>query len=185
MDLAVAERTLRARRALRPDRRPEVFFRAASAGYPRVVGLPLVEGRWTTDGEAAPAVMVNETFVRRVFGNEEALGHRVHVNSEYATIVGVVGDLKTSRLDADPDPEVLIPLQRMPVFRRLDILVKAAGSPAAMIGGVRKAVQGLDPTQPPYGITTLEGALAESDRTAPVQPSAAGEFCGAVRWCWR
>jgi putative ABC transport system permease protein len=106
--------------------------------------------------------LVNETFVQRVFGNDEPLGHRVHVNSEYATIVGVVGDLKTSRLDADPDPEVLIPLQRMPVFRRLDILVKASGKPAAIVGGVRKVVQGLDPTQPPYGVTTLEGALAES-----------------------
>ncbi len=28
--------------------------------------------------------------------------------------------------------------------------------------GVRQLVQRLDPTQPPYGITTLEGALAES-----------------------
>jgi putative ABC transport system permease protein len=150
-----------------PGQGPQVFFRAASAGYPRVIGIPLVKGRWTADQEAAPVVMVNETFVRRVFGKEEPLGKKLRLfegrmPGGAAAIVGVVGDLKTSRLDADPDPEVLVPFQQTPVFRRLDILIKTAGAPTAVIPAVRKLVQQLDPTQPPYGITTLEGALADS-----------------------
>jgi putative ABC transport system permease protein len=146
-----------------PGQAPQVFFRAASASYPRVVGIPLLQGRWTTDDETVPSVLVNETFVRRVFGKEDPLGQRLKMNaSPTSVIVGVVGDLKVSRLDADPDPEVLIPYKQTPVFRRLDVLVKVADTPDAILPEVRKVVRGVDPTQPPYGVTTLEGALADS-----------------------
>jgi putative ABC transport system permease protein len=141
---------------------PQVFERVVSSGYPRVVGIPLIKGRWITDEEPTPVVVVNETFVRRVFGRDEPLGQRLRFRDGLATIVGVVGDLKVSRLDAGPDPEALIPYKQTPVFRRLDILVKTPGSPRAVLPDVRRVVQRLDPSQPPYGITTLEGALDES-----------------------
>src|SRR5439155_18962892 len=142
---------------------PQVFFRAGSSGCPQVVGIPLVKGRWTNDGEPAFAVMVNETFARRVFGRDEPIGQRLRVIGKPATIVGVVGDLKISRLDADPDPEILIPYKQtgFNVLRRMDILVKTA-RPRAILPEVRKAVQTLDPSQPPYAAATLEDALAES-----------------------
>jgi putative ABC transport system permease protein len=127
-----------------------------------VVGIPLLRGRWTTDEEPSPVALVNETFARRVFGNDDPLGQRLKLYGTLATIVGVVGDLKVSRLDADPDPEVLMPYKQTTVFRTMDILVRTSGSPAAILSNVRQAVQRLDPAQPPYGVTTLEGALAES-----------------------
>jgi putative ABC transport system permease protein len=150
-----------------PGQAPQVFFRAASASYPRLMGIPLIAGRWTTDEEPVPAVMVNQTFVRRVFGSENPLGHRLKTRGPAgaviaAVIVGVVGDLKVSRLDADPDPEVLVPIQYTAVFRRLDVLAKAEDTPAAILPEVRRIVQGIDPTQPPYGVNTLEGALADT-----------------------
>jgi MacB-like periplasmic core domain len=143
----------------RQGHEPLVFFHAVSSGYSQVVGIPLVKGRWTTEDEPVPAVMVNETFVRRVFGRDEPLGQRLRImDGALATIVGVVGDLKISRLDADPDPEVWIPYKQILVFRRLDVLIKTLGAPATILPEVRKVVQQLDPTQPPYGITALEGA---------------------------
>ena len=143
---------------------PQAFFRVASASYPRVAGIPLVKGRWTTDDEPTPVVMVNETFARRVFGTDDPLGQRFRTTGGVVTIVGVVGDLKLSRLDADPTPDVLIPYKQAPfnALRRIDVLVKTQGTPTAILPEVRRAVQQLDPTQPPYGITTLEAALGES-----------------------
>src|SRR5260370_4858712 len=79
-----------------PGQAPQVFFRAASSGYSRVVGVPLVKGRWTIDDEAVPAVMVNETFVRRVFGMDEPLGPRIRIKCPLATIAGLVRALKVS-----------------------------------------------------------------------------------------
>ncbi len=145
-----------------PGQAPMVRFRNASSGYPRVIGLSLLRGRWTTDDETPPAVMVNETLVWRVFGTGDPLGRRIVVFGKPYEIVGVASDLKISRLDADVEPEVLIPYKYADMFRRMDILVKTAGDPAAILPEVRKAIARLDPSQPPYGVTTLEDALAES-----------------------
>jgi putative ABC transport system permease protein len=41
-------------------------------------------------------------------------------------------------------------------------LAKAEDTPAAILPEVRRIVQGIDPTQPPYGVNTLEGALADT-----------------------
>jgi putative ABC transport system permease protein len=145
-----------------PGQAPQVFYRAISSGYPGVVGLPLLKGRWTADDEPSPAVLVNETFARLIFENEDPLGQRLRIWSKVMTIVGVVADLKVSRLDAEPDPEILVPYRQTPDFRRFDVLAKTTGNTAAIIGELRKVVQRVDPTQPPYGVMTLEDALAES-----------------------
>jgi putative ABC transport system permease protein len=145
---------------------PRVFYRTVSAAYPRVLGIPVLRGNWPTGDEPAPAVAVNEAFVRTVFGQADPIGRRVRAfgNSGYMTIVGIVGDLKVSRLDADPEPGVLIPYQLIPYngLRRMDVLFKTAAGIQALLPQVRQAVQHIDSTQPPYGVTTLETALAES-----------------------
>jgi putative ABC transport system permease protein len=145
-----------------PGQTPQMHIRNASAGYPQVVGLPLLRGRWTTDDEPTLVVMVNRAFSRRVFGNADPLGHQILDRDHLYTIVGEVGDLKISRLDAEPEPEALMPYQQSAIFRRMDVLVKGEGSPAMILPEARREVQRLDPTQPAYGVTTLEGALAES-----------------------
>uniref|UniRef100_Q01TA0 Permease n=1 Tax=Solibacter usitatus (strain Ellin6076) TaxID=234267 RepID=Q01TA0_SOLUE len=143
---------------------PMVFTRAMSSAYPRLIGLQLLKGRWITDDEPGRATMINETFAHRVFGAEDPLGQRVRVmGGEPAEIVGLVADLKTSRLDAEPDPEMLISykLTNAQAFRRFDLLVKGE-SPAVIIPEARRLAHMIDRTQPPYGVTTLEGALIES-----------------------
>jgi len=147
-----------------PGEAPLVRERDASSGYARVVGLPLIRGRWLKDGETAGLAMVNESFVRRVFAGADPIGRKVHVggNSAPAEIVGVVGDLKMMRLDADAEPEVLIPYDETRTPRRVDIIFKTPASPKAVIPEVRRAVARIDPTQPPYEVMTLEQALANS-----------------------
>lgn len=145
-----------------PGEAPQIVIRAASSGYPRLLGIPLLKGRLTADNESEPVVMVNRTFAARVFGRENPLGQRVRVQGVPAAIVGVVGDLKASRLDADPELEVFVPFKQTLIFRRLDVLFKSHNEPAALLPEVRKAIQRIDPTQPPYGLTTLESTLDES-----------------------
>jgi putative ABC transport system permease protein len=142
-----------------PGQAPLVRERNASSAYARVVGLPLLAGRWIKDDEPAPVVMVNESFARRVFAGRNPLGRKLRGG---AIIVGVVGDLKMIRLDAAAEPEVLIPYQRTSTPRRVDVLFKTSQSPTSVIQEVRHAIARLDPAQPPYAVGTLENALAES-----------------------
>jgi putative ABC transport system permease protein len=160
-----------------PNQAPESIFHTVSAGYFRALGMRLAAGRWLADGENQPAVLVNESFARRVFGVPYPLGRRVRTGSSgmnvnesgasmprdiMAPIVGVVADLRYSRLDAEPMPEVYVPYTQSTSLRSIDILVRAAGDPAAVSGSARALVAGVDPNLPVYGVETLEEALAAS-----------------------
>ena len=92
------------------------------------MGMPLLKGRWITDAESTGVVLVNETFARIVFGDGDAIGKSIRIPRQQpdpvAAIVGVVADLKASRLDADPGPEVYIPYRQSPFLRTHDMVVK-------------------------------------------------------------
>ena len=81
----------------RPDEPEEVGFNAIAPDYFATLKTALVSGREfdDRDTEAAPKVaIVNESFVRRFFGTQSALGrHVTSVNVTYE-IVGVVKDAK-------------------------------------------------------------------------------------------
>jgi len=113
-----------------PGPAPPVRERSASAGYAPVVWLPLISGRWAKDGEAAQVVMVHEAFVRRVFAGADPIGRRLQLRRDGppVEIVGVVGDLKVMRLDAEAEPEILIPYEHTSTPQRVDIIFKTPAS---------------------------------------------------------
>lgn len=86
--------------------------------YFRVMGIPLRSGREfaETDREDKPRVaIVNETFARRVFPGQSALGHRVRRpasdgNPEpWAEIIAVVADSRYLTLGEETRPQVYWP----------------------------------------------------------------------------
>jgi putative ABC transport system permease protein len=160
-----------------PNQAPQAEFHTVSAGYFRAMGMRLAAGRWLTDRETQPAVMVNQAFVRRVFGEANPIGRRVRTGSggmningggaamprdTMAPIVGVVADLRYTKLDEEPGAEIYIPYRQAAQLRDVDVVLRAAGNPAATAAEVRKAVAAIDPTRPVYDVQTLEEALADS-----------------------
>lgn len=161
----------------RPNEAPQAVFHTVSAGYFRAMGMRLTAGRWLTDAEAQPVAMVNQVFVRRVFGRENPIGRRVRTGSGgmnineggaalpgdiMAEIVGVVADLRYTRLDREAAAEVYIPYRQTTALRDVDVVLRAAGSPARMAADARTSIAEIDPTRPVYDVTTLEDALADS-----------------------
>ncbi len=55
---------------------------------------------------------------------------------EWTSIARVVDDLRASRFDAEPEPEVLISYKQAELFRRMDVLVKTAGEPAVLLAPI-------------------------------------------------
>jgi putative ABC transport system permease protein len=150
---------------LPPGVAPQAVFITVSSGYCRAMGMRLVKGRWLTDDEPEPVALVNEAFVRAVFGRGEPLGRRVRIprpQAPMAAIAGVVADLKASKLDADPEPEIYLPYRQSPFLRSLDVVAKVAADAPAAAPALRKLVAALDPTQPVYDVGTVEQALAAS-----------------------
>ncbi|HEY1494378.1 MAG TPA: ABC transporter permease [Candidatus Solibacter sp.] len=152
----------------REQETPRTTYHSVSAGYFRAMGMRLVAGRWLTDREPSPAVLINESFARAVFGKADPLGRRIMVPSPpptrepLATIVGVVADLRYAKLDAHPAPETYVPYRQAIWVRSMDIMVRTAGDASAMAGTIRKLIVDLDRTQSVYDVQTVEQALANS-----------------------
>ena len=141
---------------------------AASEGFARALGLQLLAGRWLNDNEPEPVLVVTRNLARLEFGDEDPLGHRLQLPSgrdgppTYGRIVGVVGDLKHSRLDTDPVPAAYMPYRHYRSLVNFRTLVKTSVDPHKLVAPIRSVVAELSPSQALYDVGTIEDALAES-----------------------
>ena len=146
----------------------QVTFCTVSSGFNRVMGLHVVRGRWLTEHEAAPAIVINESMAHQLFGEGNAVGKQLGLGSNVddsatpASIVGVVTDLKYSRLDAPTEPEVYIPYQLSSSLLGMTVMARTATDATAMAPAIRNAIANIDRTQPVAEVQTLEQALADS-----------------------
>lgn len=140
-----------------------ILMTAASSQLPRVLGLHMASGRWLRDAE--DAVVVNEALARREFPGGDPIGHRVRLSlnsGPWMTIVGVVSDLKYSKLDASVDPELFFPYTKADVLFGFTTLVRTTGSPDTLAPVMRSVVSEVDATQIGDDVVTLEETLGES-----------------------
>jgi predicted permease len=151
-----------------PSQQPRTTFHTVSSAYFPAMGMRLVRGRWVTDDEAAPAIMINESLARAVYGDRDPLGRRISIPGGApgavvtAAIVGIVGDLKYAKLDEEPAPETYVPYRYAPFLRGMNVVALVDGHVEALAGPVRQAVADADRTQPVYDVQTIEQALADS-----------------------
>lgn len=136
-------------------------IRAVSPGYPRAMGIPLLDGRWPRNGELF-GVVVNETLARSIAQQRSVVGSHVEGSIVSDDIIGIVADFKYRQLDAAPLPEIYIPYERFPMGRSIKVAIRTNGSPVSIASLVRTSIAGIDATQPVYELQTLEQALSDS-----------------------
>jgi len=142
--------------------------------YFDTVGLKLVGGRRFTQGDDADhpgVVLVNESFVKNYFPNENALGQKMRLgppgriwkNKKLTSfeIVGIVRDVKLAGLEAPSEPAYYIPASQAPL-EDMTILVRTTTDPLSIVGALRQAVWSIDPNQPIANISTLEKVVDDS-----------------------
>ncbi len=159
-------------------------YYSTSPGYFKAMGMRLIQGRWMTDDEPSEVMMVNETFVRSILGGADPLGKSIHLavppRPPSAAIVGVVSDVKYSKLDAEPGPEVYFPYLQSFFNRASDIVVRTSGDPLELGPAIRKLVSDIDRSQPPFDMQTLEGTLARSIAPRRFNLFLLGTFAGSA-----
>jgi putative ABC transport system permease protein len=137
--------------------------RSVSASYFQTIRVPLRHGRTFTDGdrEGRPFVaIIDDTFARVYFGVSDPIGQRLRVGRTDLEIVGVVGAVKQTGLDRQPEPTLYLSLRQVPE-PRMSLVVRTAGDPASLITAVKAAIYAIDPDQPVYRIRTMDQALSE------------------------
>jgi putative ABC transport system permease protein len=150
--------------AVSPSQTPATWYRLVSADYFTVMGMRLVHGRAVADGEAAPSVVVNETFGRTYFPGVDPIGHRIRfggAESPWFTIVGIAADVRVQGARQPARVETFIPYWQL-TEPGMNVILKADGDPALLSAPLRRAVAELDRTVPVAGITTLEAIVGES-----------------------
>jgi predicted permease len=141
--------------------------------YFSTLGAPLVRGRFFSerdDDKAPEVVIINETLAKQFFPGTDPVGRRlknggperpIGPNNNWLTIVGVVGDINYSGLDAPREPAVYYPF-RQATSSDQSVVMRTAGDPHAFAAGVRAAVADLDKDLPVTGIRTMDELMVES-----------------------
>jgi putative ABC transport system permease protein len=147
---------------------------AVTPSWFETMGIPLKRGRLLgpEDRRGAPqAILINESFAARRFGGRDPIGERVRIgpyNSRpdlpWATIVGVVGDVKHASL-ASPSPDAFYVAmgQWMWVDGVQSIVVRTAAEPAALVQSVKQAVWSVSSSLPLERITLMTELVARSE----------------------
>jgi putative ABC transport system permease protein len=150
--------------------RPEIDFRRASTDYFKAMGIPLLSGRLVTEEDVVNnngAVLVNEALAKRFFPGEDPLGKRISTatntgqNTQWQTIVGVVGNVRHLGLDIEPRPEIYYHTNTSPPFGPV-FVIRTTSDPQNLIAAVRTKVRELDRNLPISNINTMEQLVAQS-----------------------
>ena len=123
-----------------------------SPGYFATLQLPVVAGRVFSDADtvnATKVVVVNDSFVRKFFGNSQQAIGRSFTQGGGTTkttllIVGVVKDAKHFNLHALPVPIFYTPLFQEAEPKAVAVSVRTQQEPAGAGSTVRQAVGGID-----------------------------------------
>ncbi len=154
----------------------------------RAAGIPVLQGRGflPTDSKANPAVVVNESFVKRFLGPGETLGQRVKAGmSDFAPIVGVVKDVRDR-----PEAPALPALYRLAGCAGWGdathlVLRSRSGNLAALAEQARALIRATDKRLPILAVQPLTESLGDSIAAQRLQTLLLGAFSGlALSLCW-
>jgi putative ABC transport system permease protein len=169
-----------------PSKRGEQItgrIRWATPNYFQTMSIPLVRGRVFTerDNDSAPKVIIiNQTMVRRYFGNEDPIEKRIMLGwgtPMWREIIGVVADVKYGGLSQEAGDEFYIPHAQTPLSW-MTVVMRTSGNPSAFASSLRNTVWSVDKDLPVSNLKTMEERLGESVAQPRFRTILLGIFAG-------
>jgi putative ABC transport system permease protein len=112
-------------------------------------------------------VVVDEEMVKRYWPDADPIGKRISLDSvpdpdsQWLTVVGVVGHAAHEGLDADPRVQVYLPYSKAPQ-PFMAFAIRTEGAPMAALPAVRAALAEIDPALPLASVATMEDLIERS-----------------------
>jgi putative ABC transport system permease protein len=128
--------------------------------YLETMGIPLVDGREFTvqdDKNESRVVFVNETFARRYWPGQNALGKRIRpgkADGPFWEVIGIAKDGKYWSLGEDPQQFLYYPMVH-DYESSAALVISSDAEPAGLINAIRREVQHMDPNLPVYDVKTM------------------------------
>lgn len=152
-----------------PTRQPLVEYRVVTPGFFRVTKQRLLSGRLVDAGDddrpnAPPVTVVNEALAKRDFKGQDPVGKRFYISdTAFATIVGVVSDIRNVGPIAEPQPEMYWTYrQAQSGASNFPLMIRTRGEPAAVVDAVRAAIQSVDRTAAVADVAPMRDVIAHS-----------------------
>ncbi len=155
------------------------LFDTCSADYFGTLKIPLLRGRLLSEDDIDSGrlvAVVNETFARHYFNNEDSTGNKFKFNvfdqieqtphDAYFEIVGVVADIKNQGLQDPPMPQAYIPYT-VTAYANRAILIRTAVDPLSVLKNVREEIWAVDRNVAFTEAGTLTSALQRYSYAQP------------------
>ena len=155
---------------------PQAIFNVVTPEYFRTMRIPVRAGRDFSDADRATAplvAIVNEALARASFPNESPLGRRIQCGLDrldFMTIVGIVGDVRTSGPASPPQPELYMPYEQHPgPATSLNLVVRTSTSdPLALTDTMRRKISARN-ADVPVRATTMTSTIDTASAGARFQ----------------
>jgi len=118
------------------------------------------------DQNTPNVVIVDEALANRYFGYQDPIGHRIkpggrNSNAPWATVVGLVGNVKSDGFDQPDQPHLYFPIFQRPGYA-MAVYLQTGPEPTTLVKSLREQVQAVDPNLPVFGERTMESVVADS-----------------------
>ena len=147
---------------------PDALFRAGTGDYLRTLGVAPIEGRLIDErdgADAPPAVVVNETLVRRFMPEGSALGRRIRFgfgpDDQWYTVVGIVKDVLERGYEQEAKPGVYVSVAQAAAFAS-NLVVRVTGDPHSYTPAVQRIIRQVDPDQPTRLVRSMDEIISLS-----------------------
>jgi putative ABC transport system permease protein len=148
---------------------PEVDRFFATPGYFATMRIPLLKGRDFSASDrtdSSPVAIVSVTLAQMMWPNEDALGKQIQLGGRdeaapWATVVGVVGDVRQYGLDVAPTAQAYEP-QAQQAAGNVALLIRSPLSPQTLATAVRAVVHDIDTATPVFAVAPMEQRIADS-----------------------
>jgi len=158
------------------ERGPMADGRLASAGLVDALGIPMIRGRFFTESDSASSpvvVVINQAFAEKYFPGQDPIGHIYGIGKgrfAEARIVGVIGDVKQTKVTEATTPEVYFCLAQMapgtPLYGIATAFIQVAIRGAVPANTLRaqfdRVLHEVAPDATTTGVKTIREAVEDS-----------------------
>jgi predicted permease len=160
---------------------PYALYSSVTPGYFQTMEIPLIAGRVFTERDregTTKIVIINETFARRFWPGQDAIGKRFRysrADGPLVEVAGIVKDGKYFSLGEEPKPFFYFPLLQ-DYEEPTTLIARTTNNPNAALATIRGEVLKLDPTMPFTEVKTMTEHLSLSLFPLRIGASVVGSF---------
>jgi putative ABC transport system permease protein len=171
-----------------PEMVPSGDRYVVSSDYLSTMHIPVLRGRAFTAAEGADTinkvVLLSAALAERMWPGQNPLGKHVMMGGlkgAVRTVIGVTGNVHHVGLDAAVTLQFYVPERQWFFSDNQEVLVvRTEGEPAVLAQTIRKAVAGIDGTQPIIKLATMDQVVGTSMRQRRLALVLFGAFAGAA-----